>query len=70
VGPVDHSVGLRGGVRSTFLGSSSIRPTLLMTCERLPRTATAHRKCTPGVRGLAWEAYVSCWSDFPLQGVQ
>jgi hypothetical protein len=36
VGPVGHSVGLRGGVGSTFfLGSSSIRPALLMTRERL-----------------------------------
>jgi hypothetical protein len=30
---------------------------------------TAHRKRMPGVRGLAWEAYMVCWSDFPLQGV-
>jgi hypothetical protein len=35
VGPVGHSVELRGGVRSTFFGSSSIRPMLLMTYERL-----------------------------------
>jgi hypothetical protein len=37
--------------------------------ERLSGTGTARRKRTPGVRGLEWEAYVSCWSDFPLQGV-
>jgi hypothetical protein len=37
--------------------------------ERLSRTGTARRKCTPGVHGLEWEAYVACWSDFPLQGV-
>jgi hypothetical protein len=44
--------------------------TLSMTRERLPRTGTAHRKRTPDVRGLAWEAYVTCWSGFfPLQGV-
>jgi hypothetical protein len=43
--------------------------TLSMTRERLPRTGTAHRKCTPGVRGPAWEAYVACWSGFPLHGV-
>jgi hypothetical protein len=30
---------------------------------------TARRKRTPGVRGLVWEAYVSCWSGFPPQGV-
>jgi hypothetical protein len=30
---------------------------------------TAHRKRTLGVRGLEWEAYVACWSSFPLQGV-
>jgi hypothetical protein len=23
----------------------------------------------PGVCGLAWEVYVSCWLGFPLQGV-
>jgi hypothetical protein len=27
------------------------------------------RKRTLGVHGLAWEAYVSYWSGFPLQGV-
>jgi hypothetical protein len=43
--------------------------TLSMTRERLSRTGTARRKRTPGVRGLAWEAYVTCWSGFPLQGV-
>jgi hypothetical protein len=37
--------------------------------ERLSRTGTARRKRTPGVRGLEWEAYVTCWSNFPLQGV-
>jgi hypothetical protein len=37
--------------------------------ERLSHTGTAHRKCTPGVRGLEWKAYVACWSGFPLQGV-
>jgi hypothetical protein len=37
--------------------------------ERLSCTGTAHRKRTSGVRGLEWEAYVVCWSSFPLQGV-
>jgi hypothetical protein len=37
--------------------------------ERLSHTGTARRKCTPGVRGLVWEAYLACWSGFPLQGV-
>jgi hypothetical protein len=37
--------------------------------ERLSRTGTVHRKRTSGVRGLEWEAYVACWSGFPLQGV-
>jgi hypothetical protein len=37
--------------------------------ERLSRTGTAHKKRTPGVRGLEWEAYVACYSGFPLQGV-
>jgi hypothetical protein len=37
--------------------------------KRLSHTGTARRKRTPGVRGLEWEAYVVCWSCFPLQGV-
>jgi hypothetical protein len=43
-----------------FLGSSGIRPNLSMTYERLPHIGTTRRKRTPDVRGLAWEAYVSC----------
>jgi hypothetical protein len=42
---------------------------LVGASERLSRMGTAHRKCTSGVRGLEWEAYVACWSGFPLQGV-
>jgi hypothetical protein len=37
--------------------------------ERLPHTKTARRKRTPDVRGLEWEAYMTCWSGFPMQGV-
>jgi hypothetical protein len=37
--------------------------------ERLSRVGTACGKRTPGVHGLEWEAYVACWSGFPLQGV-
>jgi hypothetical protein len=37
--------------------------------ERLSRMGTACRRRTPGVRGLEWEAYVACWSGFPLEGV-
>jgi hypothetical protein len=37
--------------------------------ESLSRMGTARRKHTPDVRGLEWEAYVACWSGFPLQGV-
>jgi hypothetical protein len=37
--------------------------------ERVSRMGTTHTKHTPGVRGLEWEAYVACWSGFPLQGV-
>jgi hypothetical protein len=46
--------------RSLFLGSSEIHPTLWSQRERLPHMGSAHRKCTPGIRGLTWEAYVSC----------
>jgi hypothetical protein len=66
----------RIGQRRTMdcVGSPSSREqwacsTLSMTCERLPCTGTVRRKRTPGVRGLGWEAYVACWSGFPLQGV-
>jgi hypothetical protein len=69
VGLVGHSAGLRGGVRDIFLRSSSIRPTLSVTRERLPHTGTARRKRTLSVRGLTGEAYVSYWSSFPLQSV-
>jgi hypothetical protein len=65
--PTGHSVGLRGGVRSTFLRSSIIRLTLLGQCERLPRTGTARWKRTSGVSGLAREAYVLCVSHFPCR---
>jgi hypothetical protein len=68
-GLVDHSAGLRVVSGALFLRSSSVRPTLLVACERLPCTGTVRRKCTSGVHGLAWEAYVSCWLGFSLQGV-
>jgi hypothetical protein len=67
---------LRIGQRCTVdcVGSPSSQEqwacsTRSMAHERLPRMGTARRKRTLGVRGLAWEAYVVCWSDFPLQGV-
>jgi hypothetical protein len=66
---VDHSAELGVVLGALFLGSSRVRPTLLMACERLPHMGTTHRKRTSGVRGLAWEVYVSCWSSFPLHGV-
>jgi hypothetical protein len=43
-------------------------PNLSTPRESLPRTGTARRKRMPGIRELAWEAYVSCWSGFSLQG--
>jgi hypothetical protein len=52
VGPADHSVGLRGGVGSTFSQEQCICPTLLMTHERLqrmgdrPHEVYAGRTCT------------------------
>jgi hypothetical protein len=67
--PADHLAELGVVSGALFLGSSRVRPTLLMACERLSYTRTAHRKHTLGVRGLAWDAYVSCLSGFPLQGV-
>jgi hypothetical protein len=66
---VNHLAGLGVVSGALFLGSSRVCPTLLVACERLPRMGIAHRKRTLGLRGLAWEAYVSCWLGFPLQGV-
>jgi hypothetical protein len=68
-GPVDYSARLGVVSGALFLGSSRVRPMLLMACEMLPRMRIVRRKRTPGVHGLTWEAYVSCWSDFPLQGI-
>jgi hypothetical protein len=34
--------------------------------ERLSCMRTTRRKCTPGVHGLEWEAYMACWLGFPL----
>jgi hypothetical protein len=44
--------------------SSRVHPTLLGQRERLPRTETACRKRTSGIRGLARIAYVLCVLDF------
>jgi hypothetical protein len=68
-GPADHSAELGVVSGALFLRSSRVHPTLFVACERLPRMGTTRRKRTPGVRRLAWEAYVSCWLGFPLQGV-
>jgi hypothetical protein len=68
-GPVDHSAGLRVMSGAPFLWSSRVCPTLMMACERLPCTCTARRKHVYGVRGLVREAYMSCVSGIPLQGV-
>jgi hypothetical protein len=37
-GPADHSAGLAVVSEALFLGSSRVRPTLMMAYERLPRT--------------------------------
>jgi hypothetical protein len=68
-GPMDRSAGLGVVSGALFLRSSRVCSTLWMACKRLSRTWIAHRKRTLGVHGLAWEAYVSCVLDFPLQGV-
>jgi hypothetical protein len=65
-GLVDHSAGLRVVSGALFLGSSRVRPTLMMTCERLPRTWTARRKRMYDIHRLAQEAYMSCVLAFPL----
>jgi hypothetical protein len=65
-GPVDHSARLGVVSGAIFLRSSRVHSTLLIACERLPRMWTAYRKRMRGIRGLAWEAYVSCVSGFPL----
>jgi hypothetical protein len=67
--PVYHSARLGVVSGALFLESSRVCPTLMMACEMLPYTWIARKKCMYGVGGLAWEAYVSCISGFPLQGV-
>jgi hypothetical protein len=47
-GPADHSTRLGVVSGAIFLGSSRVDPTLLMACERLPRTWTTHRKRMQG----------------------
>jgi hypothetical protein len=69
-GPVDQLSGVLWIVSGAlFLRSNEICPNLSAPHKRLPRTGTARKKRTQGVCGLAWEAYMSCWSSFPLQGV-
>jgi hypothetical protein len=53
VGHAGHSAVLRGGVRSTFLMSNRIHPTLLDWHERLSRTGTTCRKRISGIHGIA-----------------
>jgi hypothetical protein len=52
-GLADQSVGLEVVSGALFLKSSRVCPTLLMACKRLPRTWTARKNRTRGVRGLA-----------------
>jgi hypothetical protein len=59
-----HLAGLRDGVGNTFAQEQRICSTLLGHYERLSHMGTAHRKRKSGVHGLAWEAYMSCVSDF------
>jgi hypothetical protein len=42
-GPADHSPKLRVVSGGLFLKSSRVHPTLMMACERLPRTWTGAR---------------------------
>jgi hypothetical protein len=49
-GPADWSAGvLRIVSGALFLGSSKVRPTLLIASARFPRTWTARRKRTCGI---------------------
>jgi hypothetical protein len=68
---MDRSAGVLWIVSGALLlgGSGSVQIYCRLR-ERLPHMGTACRKCTSGIRGLAWKVYVSCWSGFPLQGVQ
>jgi hypothetical protein len=69
-GPVDQSVSVLWIVSGAlFLVSSRVCPTLLGQREILPHMGTAHRMRRGGVCGLAREAYMSCVSGFPLQGI-
>jgi hypothetical protein len=68
--PVDQSVGMLWIVSGAlFLGSSGPAQLCWRLRERLPCTGTTHRKRMSGIHRLEWEAYMSCWLDFPLEGV-
>jgi hypothetical protein len=47
-----------------FLRSTKNPPTLLSQHERLQCTGTTHKNRMTDIRGLAWEAYMSCVSSF------
>jgi hypothetical protein len=66
--PADHSAGLEVVSGDFFLGSSRVRPMLLLACKRLPHTWTVRRKRMQDVRELTWEVYVSRISGFLLSG--
>jgi hypothetical protein len=68
-GPMDRSAGMLWIVSGALFWEQWLCPTLSVTHERLLRTGITRRKRTPDICGLAWEAYVSCWSGFPVHGV-
>jgi hypothetical protein len=66
-GPMDRSTDVLWIVSGAlFLRSSDPSQLCWRLCKRLPCTWTTHRMRTRGVRGLAREVYVPCWSGFPI----
>jgi hypothetical protein len=65
--PADRSAGVLWIVSGAlFLESSDSVQLCWWLVEGCHVQGPPRRKRTMGVRGLGWEAYVSCWSGFSL----
>jgi hypothetical protein len=62
-----HSAGLRSGVRSTFSWEKCIRPTLLMTHERLLYVDHVRYIWLRVIHGLSVESVWHVGQDFPYR---
>jgi hypothetical protein len=66
---MDHSAGLRGGVRSTFSREQCICRTLLTTLQKVVVRGPHEIRMVKGHMRTERGNHVACWSGFPLQYV-